>query len=163
VNCEAARERLDARGPDAAEPIPPALRAHLAACAACAAHERFVRALAAALEAEPVPALPPDLVARTRLRATRALRAHTRTPAPGLVAEVVAVLAVLALALPLVLAHAWLVAEGAVALLGGLLPPLVLEGLGVAYFASLALAVGTLYALLPFWVATARRVRKESA
>jgi anti-sigma factor RsiW len=163
VNCDDARAMLDARGPGAAEPAPPALRAHLADCPACATHERFVHALAAALAAEPVPALPPDLVARTRLRATRALRAHTRAPGPGLIAEVVAVLAVLALALPLVLAHAWLVADVAVALLGGLLPPLVLEGLGAVYFASLALAVGTLYALLPIWVATARRVHKESA
>jgi hypothetical protein len=81
----------------------------------------------------------------------------------GLAREVVAALAVLALALPVVVGHAWLVAEGAIALLGGLLPPLVLEGLGVVYFGSLALAVGALYALLPLWVAVVRRARSEAA
>jgi hypothetical protein len=84
-------------------------------------------------------------------------------PTRGLLGEVAAAIAVLTLALPLVLAHAWLVAEGAAALLGGWLPPVVLEGLGVFYFGSLALAVGTLYALLPLWVATLRRARLEAA
>jgi hypothetical protein len=140
----------------------PSLRAHLAECAACAAHERFVRALGASFAAlERTPELAPALLARTRTRAARALRAHAPVPARGLLRELAGVLVVLALGLPLVLAHAWLVAEGALVLLGGILPPLLLEGLGVVYFGSLALAVGTLYALLPLWVATVRRARTE--
>lgn len=157
MSCESVQEALAGAAGD------PAVRAHLAGCAACAAHERFLRALAAAFDAEAAPALAPELLARTQTRAARALRAHAPAPARSLLREVVAALAVMALALPLVLAHAWLVAEGALALLGGILPPLLLEGLGVVYFGSLALAVGTLYALLPIWVATVRRARTERA
>jgi len=139
----------------------PAVRAHVAGCPECTAHERFLRALGAAFDAEAPSALAPELLARTHARAARALRAHAPAPTWGLLREVSAALAVLALALPLVLAHAWLVAEGALALLGGILPPLLLEGLGIVYFGSLALAVGTLYALLPIWVATVRRARTD--
>jgi hypothetical protein len=140
----------------------PPLRAHLGGCAACAGHARFLRTLEAALAAEAPPALAPELLARTRARAVRTLRAHAPAPTRGLLGELAGALAVLALALPFVLAHAWLVAEGASALLGGILPPLVLEGLGVVYFGSLALAVGALYALLPIWIALVRRARTEA-
>lgn len=157
MSCDTVQAALDGGADDAG------VRAHVAACTACAAHERFVRALDAAFAAEPAPALAPALLAQTRARSARALRAHASAPAGGLLRELAGVVAVLALGLPLVVAHAWLVAEAALALLGGILPPLLLEGLGVLYFGSLALAVGTLYALLPLWVATVRRARTTEA
>lgn len=162
MSCESTQAALDALAPGAAA-ADPALRAHLGHCAACAAHERFLVALGAALRAEAPPAPAAEIVARTRARAARALRAHAPLRARDLLRELLGAVAVLALALPFTVAHAWLVAEGAVALLGGILPPLVLEGLGVVYFGSLALAVGTLFALLPLWVATVRRARMEAA
>jgi len=157
VSCEAVQEAL------AGSAVDPEVRAHVAECAECAAHERFLRALGAAFSADAAPPLAPELLARTHARAARALRAHAPAPTRGLLREVVAALAVLALALPVVIAHAWLVAEGALALLGGVLPPLLLEGLGVFYFGTLALAVGTLYALLPIWVGMVRRARTEAS
>lgn len=158
VSCEAMQSALESGELAAA----PQLREHVATCADCAAHERLLAVLAGgAAEPSAPPAL--ALVAHTRMRASRVLRAHAAAPTRGLLAEGALALAVLTLALPLALAHAWLVAEGAVALLGGWLPPLVLEGLGVVYFGSLALAVGALYALLPLWVATLRRARMEAA
>ncbi|HSJ95671.1 MAG TPA: hypothetical protein VLC53_01280 [Myxococcota bacterium] len=161
MSCAAVQEALEAQALADIAPEP-SVRAHLAACADCAAHERFLRALGAALAAQPAPAPSFELLARTRERATRALRAHAPAPARGLLRELAAALAVLTLALPPALAHAWLVAEGATALLGGILPPLLLEGLGVAYFGSLALAVGALYAVVPLWVASLRRARTEA-
>lgn len=161
MSCEAIEAVLEQRPGAASED--PAVRSHLERCAACADHARLVALLDGTLAAEaPAPASP-EVVARCRARAARALRAHAPPPARGLLRELAAALAVMALALPLTIAHAWLVAEGAGALLGGILPRLVLEGLGVVYFGSLALAVGTLYALLPLWVATVRRARMEAA
>jgi anti-sigma factor RsiW len=140
----------------------PAVAAHLAACATCAAHGRVLAALAATRGGAIAPPAP-EVVAHARERAVRALRAHEQAPARALVAELLLAAAVLALALPFTVAHAWLVAEGAAALLGGLVPAVLLEGLGVVYFGSLALAVGTLYALLPVWVALVRRGRLPEA
>lgn len=163
MSCEAVQAALEARalgvpthGGDGAH------AAHLAACADCAAHQRVLAALAAA-PAEGVAPPAPEVVARARKRAVRALRAHEQAPARGLVGELLLAAAVLALALPFTVAHAWLMAEGAGALLGGWLPAVLLDGLGVVYFGSLALAVGTLYALLPVWVALARRGRLPEA
>jgi len=122
-----------------------------------------VHALLAAL-ADETPAPPaPDVVARARRRALRTLRAHAPAPTRALLGELALAVAVLALGLPVTFAHAWLVAEGAAALLGGWVPPVVLEGLGVVYFGSLALAVGALYAFVPLWVASVRRARREAA
>lgn len=159
MSCEAVQTALDEGAAEA-----PGVRAHLGTCAACAAHARFLHALGtAAASPGSAPFVAPELLAHTRARAVHALRAHAPAPAGGaFLRELAGVLAVLSVGLPLVLAHAWLVAEGALALLGGILPPLLLEGLGVVYFGSLALAVGTLYALLPLWVATIRSARTQS-
>lgn len=126
------------------------------------APDRLHAQLAALADEAPAPPAP-DVVARARLRAVRTLRAHAPAPTRSLLGELALAIGVLALGLPFTFAHAWLVAEGGAALLGGLLPPLVLEGLGVVYFGSLALAVGTLYALVPLWVASVRRARREAA
>lgn len=160
MSCETVQAALDEGAVEA-----PDMRAHLIACAACAAHARFLHALAAATAGPAPPPSPgPELLARTRVRAVRALRAHAPAPGGGAFRrELAGALAVLSVGLPLVLAHAWLVAEGALALLGGILPPLLLDGLGVAYFGSLALAVGTLYALVPLWLATIRSARTPGA
>jgi anti-sigma factor RsiW len=165
VSCDAIQGALEARalGTLGTADEQAAVSAHVARCAACAAHERLLVGLGAALAAEaPLPPAP-EVVERTRRRAVRALRAHEPAPARSLLGELAVAAAVLALALPFTFAHAWLVAEGAAALLGGLLPPLLLEGLGVVYFGSLALAMGTLFAVLPPWVAKVRRGRMEAA
>jgi hypothetical protein len=163
VICAAVEEALAERLLAGTEPAPE-VSAHVAQCAACASHERLLAALGAALAGEEAPSPPaPEAVERARRRALRALRAHEPAPVRGLLGELAVAAAVLALALPFAFAHAWLVAEGAVALLGGLLPPLLLEGLGVVYFGSLALAMGTLFAVLPPWVARIRRGRMEAA
>ena len=163
MSCETVQAALEAQALGAGtHEIDAAAAAHLAACADCAAHQGLLAGLAAVL-VEEAPPPRPEVVALARERALRALRAHGPAPARGLVSELLVAAAVLALALPFTVAHAWLVAEGAAALLGGLLPAALLEGLGVVYFGSLALAVGTLYALLPVWVALARRGRLSEA
>jgi hypothetical protein len=163
VSCERIQDELDAlvlrRGAAGEDALPE----HVATCAGCAAHLRFLRALAATLAHDAPPAPAPALVERSRVRAARALRAHAATPPRGLARETALALAALALALPLAVAHAWLVAEGAATLLGPWLPAAVLAGLGVVYFGSLALAVGVVYALVPLWVATLRRTRLEAS
>jgi hypothetical protein len=165
VSCEELQEQLTervfARGAPALEAWDPALRSHVAACAACAAHLRFVRALVADLEAAPVEAPGPGVLAAAQQRALRALRA--RSAPRGLLRELALALAVTLLAWPVAVAQAWLVAEGASALLAPLLPHLVLIGLGVVYFGSLALALGALYALLPLWVAIVRQGHAEAS
>jgi hypothetical protein len=40
-------------------------------------------------------------------------------------------------------------------------PQVVIFGLGVFYFGTFLLMVGTLYAFVPLWVATVRRARME--
>lgn len=163
MSCETAREALETRLLAGAEPEP-RVAAHVAQCSACATHERVLAELAVALGGGSAPREPtPESVERARRRALGALRAHQPAPARELLGELGVAAAVLALALPFAFAHAWLVAEGAAALLGGLLPPLLLEGLGVVYFGSLALAMGTLFAVLPPWVAKVRRGRMEAA
>ena len=141
----------------------PALRDHAWECPACAAHLRFLHALTASLAHEALPAPTPELLARSRVRAARALRAHA--PAPrlgrGFGRELAAALGVLVLALPLFVGQAWLVAEAGTALLAPLLPDVVLTGLGAVYFGTFALLVGSLYAFVPLWVATVRRARTE--
>ena len=68
----------------------------------------------------------------------------------------------LGLALPLVVAHAVLVVEGAAWLLAAWVPEPVLAWLGAVYLASLALGVGALYGIIPLAVAWRRRSTVES-
>lgn len=138
-------------------------REHAHGCEACGAELRFLRALGASLEqgraeSPPVPAL---LLERTRSRAVRALRAQ-ETPR-GVGRELVAALALALLALPLVVAHAVLVIEGADWLLAQWVPAPVLTWLAGMYVASLALGVGALYGLIPLAVAWRRRSTMEAA
>lgn len=137
----------------------PALRDHARGCAACAAHVRFLQALAASLASEVAVAPDPGTIARSQARALRALRAHQ--PSRGFGRELVAAVVVLALGLPIAVAQAWLVAQGVAALLEPIVPEVVLVGLGVFYFGTFLLMVGTLYAFVPLWVATVRRARME--
>jgi hypothetical protein len=164
VSCDAIQERLAelalARELDAAERSRAELE-HAAGCADCAAHARFLRALVASLEAGTAPAVRSGVVETARARAARALRAQA--PPPRFGRELAGALGVGLLALPVVLAHAWLVARGATALLAPWLPGAMMTWLGVVYFGSLALTVGALYAAIPLAVAWARRTRTEVA
>jgi hypothetical protein len=161
VSCEAFQERLDAGALARAAALDADLATHLRDCAACAAHQRFLHALVGALDAAPPPA-PADaaVVALARRRSARVLRAQ-ETPA-GVGRELVAALAVALLALPLVVAHAYLVLEGAAWLLAAWLPAPVLTWLGGVYLGSLALGVGALYGLIPLAVAWRRRGGAET-
>ncbi len=154
-------ERLLAPGAPGPERWDPALRTHVQACAVCAGHVQFLRALTTSLAgaeaAAPAPA--PARIAQSRVRAVRALRAHRPSRAFG--RELVGAVVVLALGLPLAVAQAWLIAQGAAALLEPLLPEAVLIGLGVFYAGTFLLMVGTLYAFVPLWVAAVRRARME--
>ena len=137
----------------------PALHDHAQACSACAAHIRFLQALTASLASEVAVAPAPGTIARSQTRALRALRAQR--PPRGFGRELVAAVVVLALGLPIAVAQAWLVAQGVAALLEPIVPEVVLAGLGVFYFGTFLLMVGTLYAFVPLWVATVRRARME--
>jgi hypothetical protein len=163
MSCEGVQERLDdlalARaldGGDAAE-----LRDHAAQCTACGAHLRFLHELGAALEEPAVLPVSAGVLAAAQRRAARVLRA--REAPRGLGRELAAALAVALLALPLVVAHAVLVVEGASWLLSAWVPEPVLAWLGAVYLASLALGVGALYGIIPLAVAWRRRSRVESA
>jgi len=140
VSCDAIQERLDeralARTLDDGSPEAVELGAHALRCAACGAHRRFLVALEAALD---VP-----------------------EPEPVAAAVVAAALGVAVLALPLVVAHAYLVIEGGAWLLAAWLPAPVLTWLGAVYLLSLALGVGALYGLIPLAVAFRRRASWES-
>lgn len=163
MSCEATQEELTellvtqrASTPEGWDPV---LRGHVRECAACAGHLRLLRALTASLAGESATAPSPAAVFHTRMRAMRALRAHR--PSSGFARELIATVTVLVLALPIAVAQVWLVATGAEALLEPLVPHLVLVGLGAAYFGTFLLMVGTLYAVVPLWVATVRRARLE--
>lgn len=132
---------------------------HARTCASCAAHSRFLRALSSSLDTEVEPSRDRAVLARSHTRAARALRAHR--PSRGFGRELVAAVVVLALGLPVAVAQAWLVAQGAAALLEPIVPHVVLVGLGVFYFGTFLLMVGALYAFVPLWVATVRRARME--
>jgi len=156
-------ERLLTPGAPGPEHWDPALRAHVQACTACAGHVQFLRALTTSLAsagaAALAPAPAPARIAQSRARAVRALRAHRPSRAFG--RELVGTVVVLALGLPLAVAQAWLIAQGAAALLEPLLPEAVLIALGVFYAGTFLLMVGTLYAFVPLWVAAVRRARME--
>jgi hypothetical protein len=163
LSCEATQEELSERmlthraeGPESWHPV---LRAHVRACASCAEHVRFLEALTASLAGEVVPAPDPALILRSQTRAARALRAHR--PSRGFGRELVGAVVVLALGLPIAVAQAWLVAQAVATVLEPIVPQVVLFGLGVFYFGTFLLMVGTLYAFVPLWVATVRRARME--
>jgi hypothetical protein len=113
-------------------------------------------------EPEPVH---PTVLALARDRAARALRAREAPAhvAAGMGWELVAALAAAVLALPLVVAHAYLVLEGGAWLLASWLPAPVLAWLGLVYLGSLALGVGALYGLIPLAIAWRRREAAEPA
>jgi len=165
VSCDAIQERMSeralSRGLGEAERWDAAAREHLRGCADCAAHERFLQALVTSLDASPPVPVHAATVAGARERAMRALRAQA--PAPGLLRELAALLAVALLALPILLGDAWLVAREATALLAPWLPSTLLTWLGVVYFGSLALTTGALYASIPLVVGWMHRRRVEAA
>jgi hypothetical protein len=166
VSCDGVQERLTelALAREAAPPErwEPPVREHVAGCAACRDHLRFVRALSVSLASELPPPMAPAALAIARARAARALRAQA-PPRQGMVRELAVTFAVSLLALPLALAHAWLVTEGVGALLRPLLPGALVTGLGVAYLGSVALAVGAFYAVAPLWIALVRHARAEAS
>lgn len=162
MNCDAIQERLDdlalahaLTSPEAAE-----LAVHARECAACGAHRRFLVALDASLAANDPAPVSESVVASARARAARVLRSR-ETPR-GVGRELVAALAVALLALPLVVAHAYLVIEGGAWLLAAWLPAPILTWLGGVYLISLALGVGALYGLIPLAVAFRQRALGES-
>ena len=161
ARCDAIEERLSELAlAGEIEPMDAELRDHVAGCAGCSAHARFLRGLVAALdELDAVPPVRPGALASTQRRAVRALRAQA--PPPSFARELAGALGLGVLALPVVIGHAWLVARGAEALLAPWLPRAVLAWLGFEYFGSLALAVGALYAAIPLALASARRIPAE--
>jgi hypothetical protein len=158
VNCDAVQQQLDelALAHDAASAE---LLAHADACEACGAHRTFLRTLDAELAALPLAPVRASVVASARERAARALRA--REHAHGFGRELVAALAIAVLALPLVVAQAFVVVESAIWLLASWVPQPILLGLGVAYLGSFALGVGALYGSIPLVVAWRRRALAE--
>jgi len=90
----------------------------------------------------------------------RALRARTRPPA--LWRPLARAAGVALLALPLVVAHALLVAEGVGPLLANVLPVGVVAWLGATYFGSIALALGSLAALMPVLASNPHQARASA-
>lgn len=158
MNCDAVQQQLDeiALAHDAANAE---LIAHADACEACGAHRAFLRALDAEFAALPLAPVRASVVASAQDRAARALRA--REHAHGFGRELVAALAIAVLALPLVVAQAFVVVESAVWLLASWVPQPILLGLGIAYLGSFALGVGALYGSIPLVVAWRRRALAE--
>lgn len=158
MNCDAVQQQLDelALAHDAASAE---LVAHADACAVCGAHRAFLHALDAEFAALPLAPVRASVVASAQERAARALRA--REHAHGFGRELVAALAIAVLALPLVVAQAFVVVEGAAWLLASWVPQPILFGLGVAYLGSFALGVGALYGSIPLVVAWRRRALAE--
>jgi hypothetical protein len=163
MTCDAIQERLDeqvlARALAAPDAGAEALLAHAATCDACGAHLAFLRAMDAELGGAVVAPPPAAVVARAERGALRALRAreHPR----GFARELVAALAIAVLALPLVVAQAVVVVEGAAWLLASWVPEPILAWLGFGYLGTFALAVGALYASIPLVVAWRRRALAE--
>ena len=163
MSCDAFQQRLDAcalarsLAPDdgaAGEPF-----AHAASCEACGAHLAFLRALDAELAALPLAAVGASIVATAQQRATRALRA--REQPHGFARELAVALAGAMLALPLVVAQAFVVVESGAWLLAAWVPEPILVWLGFGYLASFALGVGALYGSIPLVVAWRRRALLE--
>ncbi len=165
MNCDAVQERLDehafARALAPSDPATAELLAHADACDACGAHLGFLRALDAEFAALPLAPVRASVVAMTQQRAARALRA--REEPHGFGRELVAALAVAVLALPIVVAQAFVVVESGAWLLASWVPHTILVGLGFAYLGSFALGVGALYGSIPLVVAWRRRALAEWA
>ena len=165
MNCDAVQERLDERA--LARALAPGdaaaaeLIAHADSCEACGAHLAFLRALDAEFAALPLAPVRASVVATAQRRAARALRA--REPAHGFGRELVAALAVAVLALPFVVAQAFVVVESGAWLLASWVPHPILLGLGATYLGSFALGVGALYGSIPLVVAWRRRALAEWA
>jgi hypothetical protein len=135
-------------------------RAHLAGCEACSAQLALVEQLIAEAQSARTATLSPQLRASACERATRALRA--RQPGRMLGAKSAAPLAAALLALPVAVAHGWLWTQLLERVLGPWLPAALLGGLTLFHAASAALALGGLYAALPFALAYANRNRLEA-
>lgn len=164
MSCETVQEALDDLAlAHTLGDVPAPLGEHLRGCGACAAHLRFLHAMSDALAADAPPPVHPTAVARSRARATRALRMRLREEPSRFGGEIVAALAAAVLALPLVVGHAYLVLEGGAWLLSSWLPAPLLAGLGAIYVGSLALGVGALYGLIPLAIAWRRREAAEPA
>ena len=165
MNCDAVQERLDERALahalDAGDGAAAELFAHTVDCQACSAHLAFLRALDAEFAALPLAPVRNAVVASAQQRAARALRA--REQAHGFGRELVAALAVAVLALPFVVAQAFLVVESGSWLLASWVPHAILIWLGIAYLGSFALGVGALYGSIPLVVAWRRRALAEWA
>ena len=160
MNCDAVQERLDASAlARALGSGDAATLAHAESCEACGTHLAFLRALEAEVALERLAPVRDSVVAAARQRAVRALRA--REEPHGFGRELVAALAVAVLALPLVVAQAFLVVESGAWLLASWVPEPILIGLGVSYLGSFALGVGALYGSIPLVVAWRRRALTE--
>ena len=166
MSCDAVQQQLDAcalehaLAPDGDAAAVESF-AHAASCEACAAHLAFLRALDAELAAIPLAAVRAPVVATAQQRATRALRARERPRGFG--RELAAALAVAVLALPLVVAQAFVVVESGAWLLAGWVPEAIRVWLAFGYLASFALGVGALYGSIPLVVAWRRRALREWA
>lgn len=164
MSCDDVQERLDLRALahalDDGSPEALELATHARDCDACGAHRRFLVALGAELALPDPEPVAPSVVELAQRRAVRVLRSRERPEPIG--RELVAALAVALLALPLVVAHAYLVIEGGAWLLSAWLPAPLLTWLGAIYLLSLALGVGALYGLIPLAVALRRRATAES-
>ena len=165
MNCDEFQQQLDeralARALAAGTGAAPEPLEHAASCERCGAHLAFLRALDAEFSALPLAPVRASIVAGAQQRAARALRARERPHGFG--RELVAVLAVAMLALPLVVAQAYVVVESFAWLLASWVPEPILMGLGLGYLASFALGVGALYGSIPLVVAWRRRARLEWA
>ena len=170
MNCHEFQQRLDetalehrlAADPRGSEPgAAHEALSHAGSCELCGAHLAFLRALDAELAALPLAPVRASIIASAEQRAARALRARERPHGFG--RELAAALAVAVLALPLVVAQAFVVVESGAWLLASWVPEPILMGLGVGYLASFALGVGALYGSIPLVVAWRRQARLEWA
>ena len=163
MSCDTVQERLDeralARALDPGDAAAAEDLAHAQDCDACGAHLAFLRAFEAELGHAPLAPVRASVVAATRQRATRALRA--REAPTGFGRELIAALGVAMLALPLVVAQAFFVVESGAWLLASWVPEPILIALGVSYLGSFALGVGALYGSIPLVVAWRRRAWAE--
>ncbi len=165
MNCDAFQQELDERALAHALAVSDGATleafAHAESCESCGTHLAFLRVLDAEFAALPLAPVRASIVVFAQQRATRALRARERPQGFG--REVVAALAVAILALPLVVAQAFVVVESGAWLLASWVPEPILLGLGFGYLASFALGVGALYGSIPLVVAWRRRALLEWA
>jgi hypothetical protein len=134
MNCDAVQERLDefalARALDPGDVATDDVLTHARVCDACGAHLAFLRALDAEVALERLAPVRASVLAATKQRAARALRAREEPHPFG--RELFAALAVAVLALPLVVAQGFCVVESGAWLLAAWVPVPILFGLGVS-------------------------------